>query len=92
MVPIEEWRIFQRVKISDFHQLHSFSDVLCYRFKTGPPAPGDGPINFFDLAGMWDLAWSEAESSLDTSGSSLTITDDGKPVGSKGKKYGFLIR
>lgn len=51
------------------------SDGSFRGFKTGPPAPGDGPINFFDLAG-----------------STLTITDDGKPVGAKGKKYGFLIR
>jgi RAC serine/threonine-protein kinase len=51
------------------------SDGSFRGFKTGPPAPGDGPINFFDLAG-----------------STLTVTDDGKPVGSKGKKFGFMIR
>eukprot|EP00045_Choanoeca_perplexa_P001997 m.22566 g.22566 ORF g.22566 m.22566 type:complete len:466 (-) comp11269_c0_seq1:176-1573(-) len=44
-------------------------------FKTGPPAPGDAPVNLFDV-----------------SGSTLSITDDGKPVGSKGKKYGFMVR
>eukprot|EP00055_Hartaetosiga_balthica_P004416 m.11506 g.11506 ORF g.11506 m.11506 type:complete len:467 (+) comp3850_c0_seq1:78-1478(+) len=44
-------------------------------FKAGPPAPGDEPINRFDL-----------------DGSSMVITDDGKPVGSKGKKFGLLIR
>eukprot|EP00730_Choanoeca_flexa_P003004 TRINITY_DN11258_c0_g1_i1.p1 TRINITY_DN11258_c0_g1~~TRINITY_DN11258_c0_g1_i1.p1 ORF type:complete len:492 (+),score=136.50 TRINITY_DN11258_c0_g1_i1:71-1477(+) len=44
-------------------------------FKTGPPSPGDAPINMFDV-----------------SGSTLSETDDGKPVGAKGKKYGFMIR
>lgn len=29
---------------------------------------------------------------FDVAGSTLTITDDGKPKGSKGKKYGFMIR
>lgn len=44
-------------------------------FKAGPPAPGDEPINRFDL-----------------DGSSLIKTEDGKPLGAKGKKFGFLIR
>ena len=44
-------------------------------FKQGPPAPGDEPINRFDL-----------------DGSTLTKTEDGKPLGAKGKKFGFLIR
>ncbi|EDQ92160.1 uncharacterized protein MONBRDRAFT_34933 [Monosiga brevicollis MX1] len=51
------------------------SDGSFRGFKTGPPQPGDGPVNFFDLAG-----------------STLAKTDDGKPPGSKGKKYGFMIR
>eukprot|EP00049_Salpingoeca_infusionum_P017562 m.353468 g.353468 ORF g.353468 m.353468 type:complete len:471 (+) comp16770_c0_seq1:146-1558(+) len=29
---------------------------------------------------------------FDLAGSSLTITDDGKPLGTKGKKFGFLVR
>lgn len=46
-----------------------------YRYKTGPPSPADGPLNFFDVAG-----------------SVLTVSDDGKPKGTKGKKWGFQIR
>ena len=139
-------------------------------YKTGPPGPGDGPINFFDLAGRrapeqrdgkrrrpgeggrqqggraagrkgrttdgiilsrcWTLFFlprllharpaalrpsgpcllasrdstRAARRALDSSltlrclsrccglGSTLTIIDDGKPKGSKGKKYGFMIR
>jgi len=55
--------------------LQLLSDGSIRGFKTGPPGPGDGPINFFDLAG-----------------SRLKVVDDGKPKGSKGKKYGFVIR
>jgi len=51
------------------------SDGSFRGYRTGPPAPGDAPMNFFDVAG-----------------SALTPYDDGKPKGTKGKKYGFMIR
>lgn len=102
----------------------SFSPLFCgpflpHSYKTGPPGPGDGPINFFDLAGIveeekkkksvdakrggmlgfvWVSLFQTPRSSprfvsvFAITGSTLTITDDGKPKGSKGKKYGFMIR
>lgn len=51
------------------------SDGTFRGFKNPPLAPGDAPINFFDVAG-----------------SVMTVVDDGKPAGSKGKKFGFTVR
>eukprot|EP00051_Salpingoeca_urceolata_P032419 m.15663 g.15663 ORF g.15663 m.15663 type:complete len:487 (+) comp5068_c0_seq1:498-1958(+) len=51
------------------------SDGTFRGYKNPPLAPGDAPINFFDVAG-----------------SVMTVTDDGKPSSSKGKKFGFTVR